>query len=118
MLYRTNVALGINGDRVEKGTEIELSREEAAQYHPDDLSPVSGQVQEPEPEPDNTPIEDMSRTQLQAKAGELGLSKAGSNADLIDRINLHLESQNAPEQDETQDEDDNANLPPQTPAQE
>lgn len=91
MLYRTNIALAINGDRVEKGTEIELSREQAAQYHKDDLSPVGTTKQEPEPEQEPVALDDMSLEQLRDEAKERGLSTSGSKAALLERIKLQTE---------------------------
>lgn len=94
MLYRINVPLTIKGDRVEKGTEFELSDEEAKQFDPADVTPVD-QIPEPEPEVDlsSFPLEDLSYDQLKARAKELGLSASGTKADLQERISLHLQEQ-------------------------
>ncbi|MCR2833483.1 SAP domain-containing protein [Parerythrobacter lacustris] len=90
-VYRTNVALLVNGDRVEKGTEVELSDEKAAGFDPVDLSPVSG-VPTPAEEPEEVvSLEDMNLAQLKDRAKELGLSTGGSKADLQERIQLHLD---------------------------
>lgn len=87
--YRTNVALSIKGDRVEKNTEIELSTEDAAMYDPADLVRVDGVEEAPVPEePSIDDPKDMSLAQLRERAGALGLSTAGSKADLIERITL------------------------------
>lgn len=97
MLYKTNVALAIKGNRVEPGTEVELTPEAAARYG-DDLSPATGEPVEPEVEVEEVPLEEMTLDQLKAKAKALGLKATGSKADLIERISL------APEV-EVEDED-------------
>ena len=89
--YRTNVALSLKGDRVERGTEIELSAEEAARLDPADISPMSDiPAPEPEPVPTDKPLAEMSAAELKERAKELGLSVSGSKADLLERIELHL----------------------------
>ena len=98
-LYRTNVALSIKGDRIERGSEIELSAEEAASLDPADISLIDGA---PAPEAEDTvevPLEEMSLSQLKERAKELELSTAGSKADLQERIALHLAAP-APEAEE------------------
>jgi hypothetical protein len=92
MRYITNCALQIRGDRVEKGSEIELSAKEAAGFDPADITAVDA-IPEPEPERklSDTPVDEMSAADLKAYAGELGLSASGSKADLLERIKLHLE---------------------------
>ena len=90
-LYRTNVALAIKGDRIEKDTEIELTAEDVAAFDPKDIELVSDA---PSPAPaDEAPVslEDMTSAELKARAKELGLSAGGSAADLRERIALHLE---------------------------
>lgn len=93
MLYVTNVAMQIKGDRVEKGTEIELSDREVENLDPRDLT-LANAVREEEPEIDisSIPLAEMDRSQLQEYAKELGLSASGSKAALHDRIQLHLDS--------------------------
>ena len=90
MLYRTKVPLGIKGERVEKGVEIELSEEDFNRFDPNDFEPVAGAPVEaaPEPEPE---IKAMTVAQLKAKAEELELATSGSKADLVERITLHLQ---------------------------
>jgi hypothetical protein len=88
--YRTNVALSLKGDRIERGAEIELSAEEVAQLDPADISPVDAAPAPSEEAPAEVPLEEMSQAQLKARAKELGLSQSGSNADLRERIMLHL----------------------------
>lgn len=85
--YRTNAALAIKGDRIERGEEIQLSEKEAARYG-DDLTPVEAIPEEPAKEPEK-PIEEMSYAELKAKAKELGLSASGTMADILERIQLH-----------------------------
>jgi len=93
MRYRTNVALAIKGDRVAKGTEIELSAEQAKRFDPADITPVD-QIPEPEPEIalSSIPLDEMTYEQLKARAKELGLSASGSKADIQERIRLHVET--------------------------
>lgn len=89
--FITNVALAIKGDRVEKGTEIELTAEDAANIDPADITAVESiPAPEPEAEPVVVPVEDMSLAELKDRAKELGLSTAGSKADLQERIALHV----------------------------
>jgi hypothetical protein len=94
MLYRTNVPLIIKGDYIKKGEEVDLSDDERKQYDAADLSPVDT-TPEPAPEPEvEVPIDEMDFDQLKAKAKELGLSAAGSKAAILERIKLHLSTDN------------------------
>lgn len=92
MRYLTNVALVIKGDRVEKGTQIELSAEEAARFdNGKDITLVSDiETEAPAPELASVPLSEMTFSQLKDRAKELGLSTSGSKADLQERITLHL----------------------------
>lgn len=104
----TNVALAVKGDRIEKGTEIELTLEEAANFDPADITPVEAVVAEPKEEEVQVSIEEMTLDQLKAKAASLGLSTSGTKADLRERIELHLAG-NADQSDEDgQGHDENA----------
>lgn len=100
--YITNVALSIKGDRIEKGTELELTAEDVAHLDPVDVTAVDGAsapaVEEPAPD---VPLEEMSQALLKERAKELGLSAAGSKADLQERIMLHLTGP-APEAEENE----------------
>jgi hypothetical protein len=91
MQYLTTCAVLIKGDRVVKGTVVELEPEAAKNYG-SDLEPVGAvtEAQVPEPTPEK-PLDEMTADELRAKAEELGLSKSGSKADLIERITLHGE---------------------------
>lgn len=91
MLYRANNPLIVKGDAYKRGQEVELSTEEAQQFDPADLTAVDAIPEEKpaEPEPE-VPLDEMNLEQLKAKADELGLSKSGSKADILERINLHL----------------------------
>jgi len=94
--YLTNVALAIKGDRVEKGTEIELTDEEAAIFDPADITPMNAI---PAPQVDQVvdlaliPLDELSYEQLKSRAKDLELSASGSKADLQERIRLHIEAQ-------------------------
>lgn len=88
--FVTNAPLSIKGDRIEKGTEIEIADELVASLDPADITPVSDvPVASAEPVAPVS-IEDMSAAQLKERAKELGLSTSGSKADLQERIALHL----------------------------
>jgi hypothetical protein len=87
MKYITKVALIVKGDRVRKGKEVDLTKEEAAAFG-DDLTPLMEDAPEPEPEPEKA-VKDMNAKELAAKATALGLSAAGTKADLLERITLH-----------------------------
>lgn len=89
--YRTNVALLIRGDRVARGSEIELSTEQAAAFDPADITPVEGIVVPVVEVMETTALEAMSHAELKARAKELELSAGGSKADLQERIKLHLQ---------------------------
>ena len=89
-LYRTNAALSVRGDRVERGAEIELSDAEVANLDPADLSLASGTPSTVDEAPGVVALEDMTHTQLKEYAKELGLGASGSKADLQERIALHL----------------------------
>jgi len=99
MRYKTNVALSVKGDRVERGAVIELTDEEAANLDAADIE-VYEAVEANEPQaPVETPIEEMSVPQLKERAKELGLSASGSKADLQERIALHLQEATEPQGD-------------------
>lgn len=89
MLYITNVAISFKGSRVDPGTILEMTSEDAFRLA-GDVSPYGGAPEVEEVVVDNTPIEEMSTDQLKAKAKELGLKATGSKADLTERITLHL----------------------------
>lgn len=42
MRYIANVALSVNGDRIEKGAEIELTKDQASVIDPADITPLDG----------------------------------------------------------------------------
>jgi len=100
-LYKTKVALSIQGDRIERGTEIELSDETVSHLDPADIELLGASVEaEAEDEPEVS-LDDMSQAQLKARAAELELSTAGSKADLKERITLHLAgTEDEPEEEE------------------
>ncbi len=105
-VYRTLVALSVKGDRIEPGTEVELTAEEAAIYDPADLALVSDiPTLEPEHQLADTPIEEMTHAQLKARAKELGLSQAGTTADLKERIELSLSSSSETDADGAEEEE-------------
>lgn len=107
MLYRTNCALQIKGDRVERGSQVDLSEEEVKALDPADITPLD-EIPEPEPETvlADIPLEEMNANQLKDRARELGLSTSGSKADILERITLHLESgeESSPEDEESSEE--------------
>lgn len=90
--YTTNVALSIKGDRVEKGTVIELSVEDAARLDPADITPAEEVIEEVIEAPAEAPLEDLSLAELKDRAKALGLSTSGSKADLQERIALAVEA--------------------------
>jgi hypothetical protein len=104
-LYRTTVALSIRGDRYEKNSEVELSKDEASVFDPADLVLVGSEPDAPEEPVADVPLEDMTVPQLKDRAKELGLSTAGIKADLQERITLHLSGQTETPGDETPGEE-------------
>lgn len=110
MLYKLNVPLLIKGDRVAKGTEVELSDEEAAHLDPADLTPSTDRPVIDVEVVEVVALEDMSHAQLKDRAKELELSAAGSKADLQERIALHLAGVSTegdePTEEETETEGD------------
>lgn len=92
MPYKTNVAISYLGDRVPKGTVIEMDKETAKNLG-DDVTFVAGEGEEETEEEvvEEKPLEEMSLAELKAKAETLGLAKSGSMADLKERITLHLQ---------------------------
>jgi hypothetical protein len=98
MRYIALVALSIDGTRVEKGGEIDLSPESAARYDKADLVPAEEAVEDkPEVEAPPVALADMTLDQLKEKAKELALSTTGSKAAVLERIQLHLEGGSATE---------------------
>lgn len=89
MSYKALIPFAFHGSRVEKGEEIELSKEDLALYG--DLVEVAGDTPTDAPaeeEQAEKPLEELSLAELKAKAGALGLPVSGSKADLIERITL------------------------------
>ena len=105
MLYRTNCALIIKGDRVAKGKEVELEPAVAANFG-DDLSPANDAIEEVAPIEDAPAVADMSVAELKARAESLGISKSGSKAALQERITL-AEAGGAATEEEEELADDN-----------
>ncbi len=87
MNYVTKVALIVKGDRVERGTEIVLSADEAKAFG-EDIELAAGPAPEPEPEVER-PLDDLSFAELKEKAKAMGLSASGSAADIRERIALN-----------------------------
>lgn len=89
--YKTLCALSIKGTRVEKGVVIELD-EDFAKGLMSDLTKVESEVESVEEkeveESAEEDINEMTISELKAKATELGLSTKGTKADLIERISL------------------------------
>jgi hypothetical protein len=82
---------------VEPGEVIDVTSEELANIA-DVVVPVNDVVAEaPAEEVEEKPVDQMSLDELKAKAEELGLSKSGSKADLIERITLHQQDTPAEE---------------------
>lgn len=88
MQYITNVAIILRGDRVVKGTIIDVEPEFAATLG-DDLTPVGAEAPTEEETTDEKALVDMTAAELKVKATSLGLAASGSKADLIERITLH-----------------------------
>jgi hypothetical protein len=86
------VALSILGDRIEKGSEVDVSKDFLKALDPADYSLASDAQSEPKEEekPVEVPLDEMSSAQLKERAKELGLKTSGSAADLRERITLHL----------------------------
>lgn len=91
MLYKTLCPISHLGDRIERGAELELTDEQALNYA-SDVEIVSDQPAVEEAPAVEVAVEEMSGKQLKEKAASLGLKATGSNADLIERITLHLAS--------------------------
>ena len=82
---------------MEPGEVIDVTSEELANIA-DVVVPVNDVVAEaPAEEVEEKPVDQMSLDELKAKAEELGLSKSGSKADLIERITLHQQDTPAEE---------------------
>ena len=96
MLYITKIAIALNGDRIERGSEVELSPEDFLSLDANDFTLV-GEVVEEEEEEEEVAVEDMSLSQLRDKASKLGLSTSGTKADLLDRISLKAEEEEVAE---------------------
>lgn len=75
-----------HGGRVERGTEIELTDEQAANYGENYVELVTAKASAEEVEA--KPVEKMTVAELRIKAEELGLDATGSKADLVERITL------------------------------
>ena len=90
MLCTALIPISLHGSRVEAGEEVEVTAEEFANLR-DVLTPVDGVVPETPSEEggEEKPFNEMTLDELRRKAEELGLSKGGSKADLVERITLH-----------------------------
>lgn len=102
MRYITEAALSIAGDRIERGQEIELTDEQAAQVA-DLIVPIEGAPEPTEPS-QKEEVSDMTLGELRDKAKALGLTTSGSKADLLERIAL---AEGAPEPTEPSQDDAN-----------
>lgn len=107
MKYQTKRAMFIKGDRVARGQEVELTKEEAAPFLAHLIPAGEAEAaSEPAPAPaEEKSLEDMSAAELKEKAAELGLSTSGTKADLQERITLHLEGGGEEEEGLSDDND-------------
>lgn len=87
MIYKTNEAIILNGDRIERGAKIELSEADVARLG-NSVSLVAPASPVKKEEIIDKPIEKLSYDELKAKCKELGLSAKGSKADLLEKIKL------------------------------
>lgn len=88
MLYKTSVAILHKGDRVPRGTELEMSQEDAARFG-EQVVPAGEAQAEPVAEVEQKALEDMTKAELEGEAAKRGISTSGTKADLIERIQLH-----------------------------
>ncbi|TFH72394.1 hypothetical protein E3V39_12500 [Gammaproteobacteria bacterium LSUCC0112] len=91
MIYQTTCGIIFKGDRVKKGVQLDLTKEEAAHLGTDVVPFATVEAKE-EVKVEPKEVSEMTHAELKAYAEELGLSKAGSKADLEERIKLSLEA--------------------------
>jgi len=87
-LYKAECAFSNQGTRVEKNETLELDENFAKGLGVDVSEVIDSVEKKEEVQTESAPIGDFSLSELRAKADELGLSKGGSKADLIERISL------------------------------
>lgn len=98
MLYKTTCAIVYKGERVDRGSVVEMSEKVAANFGGDVVKHNGEEeVVAEEATVEVKDIKDMSKDELVAEAEARGISTSGSKAALIDRITLH---------DASPDEDD------------
>lgn len=88
MLYRTTAAILFKGDRVPRGTEIEMDENEAARLGGYVVPVDDVAVDAPEEEVEEKALEDMSKDELVEAAKAAGVETGGTKADLLERITL------------------------------
>lgn len=91
--YKVLKPIGWNGRR-ERGEIIRLSDEEASAYAPDMITLNKPEPVEETVSPEDVPVEELKKAQLEELATKMGLDASGSKADLIERINLAKDSGN------------------------
>lgn len=93
--YKVLKPIGYGG-RKEKGEILSLPEEVAKAIGSEFLEEVSSaNTVKEEVVQEEKPLEKFSKAELEAKAEELGLDSTGSKADLLERITLHLEEEQA-----------------------
>lgn len=101
--YRVKSPIGYSGRR-ERGEIIEMP-EDMAKSFARELEPYEGEKEAVNANEEKS-LEDFTYAELKAKAGELGLPKTGSAADLRESIALHLEGKDADDEEVTDEADD------------
>ncbi len=104
-LYKLLNTLSIKGDRVVKGSVIEIDDAYASsldQIHDIQLVDMSPSDKTEEKTEGNT-LESLSAVELKDKAKSLGLSDKGNKKDLVERITLFLSSDKTEEKTEDSD---------------
>lgn len=89
--YEVLKPIGFGGRR-EKGEILDLSKAEADNFGAEYVKEV-GASEAIKKTVEKKPVDKMTLKELQAFAKELELDTAGSKADLVERITLHLEEE-------------------------
>lgn len=77
-----------HGERIERGSIVELPCDVANAYGVDYVQLVGASVDEELVEVEVTPLADLSVADLRALAKERGVSSSGSKADILERLQL------------------------------
>ena len=94
-----------HGGRIERGDTIMLTESQAKNFGSHYVVEAGKAPTEEEEVQEDLELDEMSHAQLKEKAVELGLARSGSKAEILERIELHLESSDEEEEEGEEEEE-------------